>query len=60
MVPLVAGDLQTPPDPMLDRARRLLRDTPVIDGHNDYPWAVRQKAGGDLAKLDSASRSRRS
>ena len=43
---------QVPPDPMLERARRLLRDVPVIDGHNDYPWAVREKAGGDLAKLD--------
>jgi len=43
---------QVPPDPMVDRARRLLRDVPVIDGHNDYPWAVREKAAGDLAKLD--------
>jgi membrane dipeptidase len=37
---------------MLDRARRLLRDTPIIDGHNDYPWEVRQKAKLDLAVLD--------
>jgi membrane dipeptidase len=50
--PLMAVDLQTPADPMLDRARRLLRDTPVIDGHNDYPWVIRENAGGDLAKLD--------
>lgn len=40
------------PDPMVERARRLLRDVPVFDGHNDYPWAVREKAGGDLTKLD--------
>jgi membrane dipeptidase len=39
-------------DPMIDRARRLLRDVPVIDGHNDYPWEVRQKAQLDLAKFD--------
>ncbi len=39
-------------DQALEKARRLLRDTPVIDGHNDYPWEVRQKAGMDLAKLD--------
>jgi len=50
--PLVAATVQTPADPMLDRARRLLRDTPIIDGHNDYPWTVREKAGSDLAKLD--------
>jgi membrane dipeptidase len=39
-------------DPVIDRARRLLREVPVIDGHNDYPWEVRNKAGMDLAKLD--------
>ena len=37
---------------MLERARRLLRDEPVIDGHNDYPWEVRQKAKLDLSVLD--------
>ena len=39
-------------DPMLDRAKRLLREVPIIDGHNDYPWEVRQKAKLDLAVLD--------
>jgi membrane dipeptidase len=39
-------------DALLARARRLLAETPVIDGHNDYPWEVRQKAGLDLARLD--------
>ncbi|NQW05351.1 MAG: membrane dipeptidase [Acidobacteria bacterium] len=37
---------------MVERARRLLRDVPVFDGHNDYPWAIREKANGDLANLD--------
>jgi membrane dipeptidase len=37
------------------RARTLHRTTPVIDGHNDYPWLVRQNAGGDLALLDIAT-----
>jgi membrane dipeptidase len=36
----------------LDRARRLLRDAPVFDGHNDYPWQVRELAKGDLDALD--------
>ncbi|MDQ3211364.1 MAG: hypothetical protein M3Q85_01715, partial [Acidobacteriota bacterium] len=36
----------------LNRARALLRQSPLIDGHNDYPWAVREKAGRDLARLD--------
>ena len=39
-------------DDALARARRLLAATPVIDGHNDYPWEVRLKAGLDLAKFD--------
>jgi membrane dipeptidase len=37
------------------RARNLLRTTPLIDGHNDYPWLVRQNAAGDLALLDIAT-----
>jgi len=43
---------QGPPDPLLDRAKRLLKESPVIDGHNDYPWAVREKAAGDMDALD--------
>ncbi|HXH08039.1 MAG TPA: dipeptidase [Vicinamibacterales bacterium] len=39
-------------DPYLERARRLHREVPLIDGHNDYPWTLRQKAEGDFAKLD--------
>ncbi len=30
------------PDPHLERARRILRETPLIDGHNDLPWAIRK------------------
>src|SRR6185436_4183185 len=30
----------------------ILKDTPVIDGHNDYPWAVREKAQLNLELLD--------
>lgn len=29
-------------DPHLAKARRILRTTPLIDGHNDLPWAIRQ------------------
>ncbi len=39
-------------DPMVERAKRLLRDSPVFDGHNDYPWQVRELAKGDLGLLD--------
>jgi membrane dipeptidase len=39
-------------DPMIDKAWRLLRDVPVFDGHNDYPWQVRELAKGNLEPLD--------
>jgi membrane dipeptidase len=35
----------TPPsstDPHMARARRVLSTTPLIDGHNDLPWAIRE------------------
>ncbi|HEX8358778.1 MAG TPA: dipeptidase [Longimicrobium sp.] len=37
---------------LLARARRLHAQTPLVDGHNDLPWEIREKAGGDLARLD--------
>ena len=39
-------------DPLLDRAKRLLAEVPVIDGHNDYPWEVREKGAHDLNAFD--------
>ncbi len=45
-------------DPALSRARRLLKQHPVIDGHNDVPWTIRQRTGalGDLEAYDLQSR----
>lgn len=37
---------------LLDRAKALHRQVPLIDGHNDYPWAVRENVKGDLNLLD--------
>jgi membrane dipeptidase len=46
---------QTPPEPaLLGRARALHKQVPLIDGHNDYPWALRENAASDLDKLDIA------
>ena len=39
---------------LLDHARTLLKQTPLIDGHNDYPWALREKAQRNFEKLDIA------
>jgi membrane dipeptidase len=37
---------------LLDRARALHKQVPLIDGHNDYPWAVRENVQRDIEKLD--------
>ena len=34
------------------RVARVLARTPVIDGHNDLPWELRQRFGGDFGKID--------
>ncbi len=33
----------------LQHAKELLRTTPLIDGHNDLPWLIREENGGDVA-----------
>ncbi|MCC5479961.1 dipeptidase [Streptomyces barringtoniae] len=40
----------------LDEARSLLREFPVVDGHNDLPWALREQVRYDLAARDIAVR----
>ncbi len=40
---------------LADRAQALHEAVPLIDGHNDYPWALRQaSASRDLSELDIA------
>src|SRR6476660_9021047 len=41
-------------DPALEHARKLLRSTPLIDGHNDLPWEIRDSktAPRDVAAYD--------
>ncbi len=43
---------------LLAHARDLLRRHPLIDGHNDLPWAIRQDpdAAGDVAAYDLRQR----
>jgi membrane dipeptidase len=38
----------------MTRARALHKQVPLIDGHNDYPWAVRENVQRDIEKLDIA------
>ncbi|WP_443060197.1 dipeptidase [Streptomyces sp. NBC_00444] len=39
----------------LDAARELLREFPVVDGHNDLPWALREQVRYDLDARDIAT-----
>ncbi|MFI8261636.1 MULTISPECIES: dipeptidase [unclassified Streptomyces] len=38
----------------LGEARELLAEHPVVDGHNDLPWALREQVRYDLARRDIA------
>ncbi len=51
-----AADAQA--DPALDRARKILRSVPLIDGHNDLPWEIRNSktAPRDVAAYDLRSK----
>ncbi len=42
----------------LARARRILRESPLIDGHNDLPWRIREDsiARGNVAAYDLRQR----
>src|SRR6266568_5368314 len=46
----MAGDLGD----LLERANALLASSPVVDGHNDLAWAIRELAGYDLDEVDVA------
>jgi membrane dipeptidase len=53
----VTGTFAQPPasgDALLAQARELLARHPVVDGHNDLPWAIRDslKAPGDVEAYD--------
>lgn len=41
-----------PPDRYLTEARRLLKRTPLIDGHNDTPWEYLDRVHNNFAALD--------
>jgi membrane dipeptidase len=47
-----AAQSQQPADLNLERARRILDQMPIIDGHNDLPSEMLEKTGGNPAQLD--------
>lgn len=51
-IALTAGAVQAQDAAGEARARRILERTPLIDGHNDLPWALRQQHGNDPYAVD--------
>ena len=39
-------------DESLDRALAVLEVAPVVDGHNDLPWVIREEFGSDVENYD--------
>jgi len=37
---------------LIEQAKRIHTNLPVVDGHNDLPWALRIRAGSDLDRSD--------
>ena len=54
MLSAVPAEEPSRPVKVSDRALAIHRSSPVIDGHNDLPWTLRQ-AGGGFAKFDIAT-----
>jgi len=49
----VAAEAAAPPDPALvARARKILDEVPLVDGHNDLPWEYRERVKNHLDKID--------
>ena len=47
-----AAEWRPPPAELVERARELLRAHPLVDGHNDLPWQLRERFGNDLSRID--------
>ncbi|MFG2382663.1 dipeptidase [Streptomyces avermitilis] len=47
--------MPSPEQTSLERARELLAEFPVVDGHNDLPWALRSQVRYDLDARDIAT-----
>jgi membrane dipeptidase len=57
-LPALGATVASPATPQAADERRIdrvLAQTPLIDGHNDLPWEIRERFGGDLTKVDLSS-----
>ncbi len=47
------------PDPArLKTVEQILGEVPLIDGHNDLPWQIREEGHGDLGRIDLSRNNR--
>jgi len=53
--PAAALRAQTTDASYRDRLMRILKATPLIDGHNDLPWEIRERFKGQLSAIDLKS-----
>src|SRR5687768_8898030 len=52
LLALTAGHAVAQTNAAEARVLQILRRTPLIDGHNDLPWALRQQHGNDPHAVD--------
>jgi len=52
LLPVLCMGQEPVSDAALQHAKELLRSTPLIDGHNDLPWLIREETGGDVAAFN--------
>ena len=51
---VASSTIQRPDSATVEHALELLDQVPLVDGHNDLPWQIREKAAGDMDSLDIA------
>jgi membrane dipeptidase len=60
MIAVVVGFLSQPAwaadEEAIARAKAVLQEAPIVDGHNDLPWVIREKFGGDVESHDISVR----
>ena len=56
---LLAAPARADDAALMARVDRLLARSPIIDGHNDWAWALRENYGEDWTKLDLRADSRK-
>jgi len=51
-LPCIAEDQKDPDEKLLREVREILQKVPLIDGHNDLPWIIRDKFQGRPDRVD--------